>query len=139
MARRFFVNDNEIILNGENISVVGSEVHHINVLRHKVGDSIIINNYAVKVEQLSHEKLVGKIEYIEENNSSNKIKINLYQAYLKSDKMEFVVQKAVELGADSIIPFLSKNCVVKLDEKDKLKKLDRLNKISLEASKQCGT
>ncbi len=138
MAKRFFVNDNEINISGENISVIGNEVHHINVLRHKIGDSILINNYVVKITNLDKEKLVGIIEDIEDENNKNNVKINLYQAYLKSDKMEFVVQKAVEIGASNIFPFLSKNCVVKLDDKDKLKKLDRLNKISFEASKQCG-
>ena len=138
MARRFFVNDNEIKINGENISVLGQEVHHINVLRHKVGDTLVINKYIVLIEELSQDKLLGKIVGKEEEQNTNNIQIKLYQAYLKSDKMEFVVQKAVELGANNIVPFLSKNCVVKLDEKDKLKKVDRLNKISLEASKQCG-
>lgn len=138
MARRFFVNDNEISISGENISVIGHEVHHINVLRHKVGDRILINKYNVLIEELSQDKLVGIIQSIEEEKNSNKVRFKLYQAYLKSDKMEFVVQKAVELGVDSIVPFLSKNCVVKLNDKDKIKKLDRLNKISLEASKQCG-
>jgi len=137
MARRFFVNDNEINISGKNISVTGQEVHHINVLRHKIDDTILINEYKVRIEELSQEKLVGKIECVEEKNTSN-VSIKLYQAYLKSDKMEFIVQKAIEIGATNIVPFLSKNCVVKLDEKDKQKKLDRLNKISLEASKQCG-
>lgn len=138
MARRFFVNDNEINIVGKNISVIGQEVHHINVLRHKVGDSILINKYKVKIEELTQDKLAGKIEGAEEEKNQNIVSIKLYPAYLKSDKMEFVVQKAVELGAKEIVPFLSKNCVVKLDDKDKQKKLDRLNKISLEASKQCG-
>lgn len=138
MARRFFVKDNEIKISGKDISVIGEEIHHINVLRHKVGDVILINKYKVLIEELSQDKLKGKIEGIEENINENKVIIKLYPAYLKSDKMEFVIQKAVELGANAIVPFLSKNCVVKLDEKDKQKKLDRLNKISLEASKQCG-
>lgn len=138
MARRFFVNDNEIIISGGNISVVGQEVHHINVLRHKVGDTILVNKYKVLIEELSQDRLVGKIKCVEEPSANDKVTIKLYQAYLKSDKMEFIVQKAVELGVTDIVPFLSKNCVVKLNEKDKQKKIDRLNKISLEASKQCG-
>lgn len=137
MAKRFFVNDNEINISGENISVVGDEIHHINVLRHKIGDSILINKYIVKITNLKEDCLTGIIEGVEEENTE-KNKIKLYQAYLKSDKMEFVVQKAVELGTSNIVPFLSKNCVVKLDDKDKIKKIERLNKISLEASKQCG-
>ena len=106
-------------------------------MRHKIGDSILINEYIVRIIDLKEDILSGIVEGIEQEESENN-KIKLYHAYLKSDKMEFVVQKSIELGINDIIPFLSKNCVVKLNEKDKLKKIDRLNKISLEASKQCG-
>jgi len=138
MARRFFVDEKEITMLENNIIVIGEEVHHINVLRHKVGDEILINKYIVKVKELTSDKLVGIVKGVEDNDNINKVKIKLYQSYLKSDKMEFVVQKAVELGTSTIVPFLSKNSVVKLDDKAKDKKLDRLRKISLEASKQCG-
>jgi len=93
MARRFFVNDNEINISGNDISVVGQEVHHINVLRHKIGDTVLINNYIVKIDELTQDRLVGKIESIEADCNNNKIKVKLYQSYLKSDKMDFVVQK----------------------------------------------
>lgn len=138
MARRFFVNNDEIKINDKSISVIGEEVHHINVLRHKVGDKILVNEYIVKIEKIDNNELFGTIEEIEKKDCNDNISIKLYQSYIKSDKMEFVVQKAVELGVNSIIPMLTKNCVVKLENKDKQKKLDRLNKISIEASKQCG-
>lgn len=138
MARRFFVDEENIKLDGENINVIGNEVHHINVLRHKVGDIIKINEYDVEITDISQNEINGKILGKDIENQLSKYKLTLYQSYIKSDKMEYVVQKAVELGVNNIVPFLSKNCVVKLDEKDKLKKSQRLNKISLEASKQCG-
>ena len=109
MARRFFVNDNEINISDKDISVIGQEVHHINVLRHKVGDVVLINNYRVIIEELTQDKLIGKIDEIEQDRDTQNVVIKLYQSYLKSDKMEFVTQKAVELGANKIIPFLSKN------------------------------
>ncbi len=138
MARRFFVDEENIKLDGENINVIGNEVHHINVLRHKVGDIIKINEYDVEITDISQNEINGKILGKDIENQLSKYKLTLYQSYIKSDKMEYVVQKAIELGVNNIVPFLSKNCVVKLDEKDKLKKSQRLNKISLEASKQCG-
>ena len=58
--------------------------------------------------------------------------------YIKADKMEYLVQKSVELGVKNIIPILTKNTVVKLDEKDKIKKRERLQKIAIEAIGQCG-
>ena len=66
------------------------------------------------------------------------VDITLYQALLKSDKMEYVIQKSVELGISKIVPFESKNIVVKLKDNEKNKKIDRWNKISNEATKQCG-
>lgn len=138
MARRFFVDKNNITVNESSINVIGEEVHHINVLRHKVGDVLKINEYEVEVVKITKDELIGKIIGVEDISSNKKYTLTLYQSYLKSDKMEFVTQKAVELGIDKIVPFLSKNSVVKLDEKDKVKKVQRLNKISKEASKQCG-
>ena len=138
MAKRFFVDNNDILINGKDISVMGKEAHHINVLRHKIGDIITVNEYVMIVTNISKEKISGNIIEIEEKQEQENTHITLYQAYIKSDKMEYVVQKAVELGVGSIVPFLSKNCVVKLDTKDKIKKVERLNKISVEASKQCN-
>lgn len=138
MARRFIVDDNDVYLDGDNITIYGDEVHHINVLRHKVGDKIQINEYIMKLGKVSEKEIKGVILQKAEKLGEPKVRITLYQSYLKSDKMEFVIQKAVELGVKKIAPFISKNCVVKLDEKTKTKKKERLQKISLEASKQCG-
>ena len=126
MSKRFIVDEKNIKKVGDNIVICGKEAHHINVLRHRVKDILYINEYKAKV--------VGVME-VKGIPTKN---ITLMQAYLKSDKMEYVVQKAVELGAKEIKPILSKNCVVKLDEKDKIKKCERLNKIAKEAVEQCG-
>lgn len=138
MAKRFFVDKNNIKINGENISVFGPEVHHINVLRHKIGDSIKVNEYLIQIYNINNTEVIGKILDIEDINNESNVAIILYQSYIKSDKMEYVVQKSVELGVNKIVPFISKNSVVKLDSKDRTKKVDRLNKISIEASKQCN-
>ena len=138
MAKRFFVNEKDIQISDNNIGIIGEEVHHINVLRHKIGDEIRINEFLVEIITINQNQITGIIKETENNETNTNVAITLYQSYIKSDKMEFVIQKAVELGVSKIVPFLSKNCVVKLDDKDKLKKVERLNKISIEASKQCN-
>jgi len=138
MAKRFFVSEQNISINENIINVTGPEVHHINVLRHKIGDIVRINNYEVEIKTINQNEIAGTIKSVEDTNTRDDIFVTLYQSYIKADKMEFVVQKSVELGVSKIVPFLSKNCVVKLDDKDKIKKIERLNKISMEASKQCN-
>jgi len=136
MARRFFV-DNDIVLEKE-FEITGEEAKHIMILRYNVGEEIIINDKICEIKSINKQKIICKpIKQMDEMGIPN-LKITLYQALLKSDKMEFVIQKAVELGVSKIVPFTSKNVVVKLDDKDKIKKNERWNKISVEATKQCG-
>lgn len=136
MAKRFVTDEYKI--EGDKITVFGKEAHHIAVLRHKIGDEIEINNNKCRIVSIEKEELVAKIIESVEARGIPHIDVTLFQALLKSDKLEYVIQKSVELGITKIIPFESKNIVVKLNEKDKLKKNERWNKISVEASKQCG-
>lgn len=138
MAKRFIVEKQDIKIDGENIEITGSEVRHINVLRKNVGDNILVNEYVVEITKLEKDKIYGTVIDRAEDNGVPSVNITLIQSYLKSDKMDYVVQKAVELGVKTIIPVLSKNTVVKLDEKDSAKKVERLNKIAKEAIGQCG-
>ena len=136
MARRFII-DKDIEIN-EKFEILGEEAKHIMVLRHNVGDTILVNDKICKINSITKQAVdCIAIEQAEEKGIPD-TKITLFQALLKSDKMEFVIQKSVELGVYKIEPFSSKNVVVKLDDKDKIKKVERWNKISLEASKQCG-
>ena len=138
MSKRFITNKNNINIEEQNITLKGDELHHINVLRHKIGDIIYINEYQVEITKLRKDILEGKIVGELPQNGIPRVNITLIQSYLKSDKMEYVVQKAVELGAKNIIPVISKNTVVKMEEKDKQKKVERLSKIAKEAVEQCG-
>jgi len=138
MAKRFIVEKQDIKIDGENIEITGSEVRHINVLRKNIGDSIFVNDYVVEISKIEKDKVLGKVIDRAEDKGVPSVNITLIQSYLKSDKMDYVVQKAVELGVKSIKPILSKNTVVKLDEKDSTKKVERLNKIAKEAIGQCG-
>lgn len=136
MARRFII-DKEL---GDNqqFEIVGEEAKHIFVLRHNVGELIQVNNKICEIISISKTNVNCKVVKDAEVRGIPKVKITLYQAMLKADKMEYVIQKAVELGVTKIVPFISRNVVVKLDDKDKVKKVERFNKISQEASKQCG-
>lgn len=139
MAKRFIVNEKDIeIIDDKTLKIHGDDVKHIQVLRHKIGDKITINNNLCEINKIMKESI--ELEIIDEAKKVGEpsISLTIYQAYLKSDKMDFVVQKQVELGIKKIVPFLSQNVVVKLDEKDRLKKQERLQKIADEACKQCG-
>ena len=139
MARRFIVRDDDITrLNDKNIKIKGTEVKHIQVLRHNINDEIIVNENIYKIIDMTRDTI--DLEYIKEALVIGvpKTNITLYIAFLKSDKMDYLVQKAVEIGVKRIVPFFSKNVVVKLEEKSKVKRREKLQKIANEACKQCG-
>ena len=141
---KFFVSTNQIKDN--NIYIEKEDVNHIkNVLRAKIDDEIEIcdfntsKNYICKIEKIEDKKIDCKIiKEINSNNIESKIKVTIFQGLPKADKMELVIQKSVELGVYDITPVKMKRCVVKLDEKDKIKKIERWQKISEVASKQSG-
>ena len=140
---KFFVTQKQI--NDDNIKIIGQDVRHIkNVLRKAVGDEIIICNntdekdYLCKIDTIEKETINCKIvKTLEEHNESN-IQVTIFQGLPKFDKMELIIQKSVELGVYDVVPTEMKRCVVKLQEKDKEKKIQRWNKISEVAAKQCG-
>ena len=135
---RFFVKTNQI--QGNCIEIIGKDV---NALRTKIGDKIEIcdeeteKSYISQIEKIEENKILTKIIQELEKNES-KIKIDIYQGLPKSEKMELIIQKSVELGANSIIPVSMKRCVVKLSGKDEIKKIERWQKISEVAAKQSG-
>lgn len=139
MARRFILNEKDIIEEKDNcIKITGSEVKHIQVLRHNIGDEIIINEYICKILQMSRDSIVLEKIAISPKIGEPNINVTLYMAMLKGDKMDLVIQKCVELGVKNIVPFISKNVVVKLDEKSKQKRKEKFQKQADEACKQCG-
>lgn len=138
MARRYIVEKEDINMQENILKITGRELHHINVMRFKVGDTIDINEYICKIQNISKDILVAEIIDKVQRLGEPVVNIDLYMGYIKSDKMEYLVQKSIELGVKNIVPMLTKNTVVKLDEKDKLKKRERLQKIAIEAIGQCG-
>ncbi len=135
---KFFVTADNIENN--KITITGKDVNHIkNVLRKKVGDKIIVcknKDYLCEIISLNNDIIECKIIEELDTNSESNIKVTIYQGIPKSDKMELIIQKSVELGAFAIIPTEMKRCIVKL--KDKEKKIQRWQKISEVASKQCN-
>lgn len=141
MSKRFIANLSDIILKTENKVLLQGEVYkHLKALRKEVKDVILVNEYTLEIEEIHKEYILANIIATVESteNVNLGIKLNVYQGYLKSDKMEYLVQKSVELGANSITGIITQNTVVKLDEKDRIKKQDRLQKIAIAAVEQCG-
>lgn len=140
---KFFITNNQI--SNETINIIGEDVNHIkNVLRMKCGDEITVcntddsNNYIAQINEFDKNEIVCKIiEKVEKIAESNVI-VHIYQGLPKSDKMELIIQKSVELGVNAITPVEMKRCVVKLDGKDKIKKVERWQKIAEVAAKQSG-
>ena len=139
MARRFIVsNENIKELGNNNICISGEEVKHIQVLRFNLEDVIHVNDSMYKIVSMTRDTIELEFKEKAEVIGVPNTNITLYMAFLKGDKMDFVVQKAVELGVSKIVPFFSSNVVVKLDEKDRVKRQAKLQKIADEACKQCG-
>lgn len=137
---QFFVEDTQV---GEgSVTIEGSDVNHIrNVLRMKRGEKVRIStdsgkNYFGEIEELSDARVLVAI--VEECVGGTELanKIYLFQGLPKSDKMELIIQKAVELGVYEIIPVAMKNCVVKLDDKKAGGKVARWQEIAKSAAKQ---
>lgn len=137
---RFFVEESQI--EGTNIHIVGQDAHHIkNVLRMRPKEEILISDgdkteYTCYIEELLEDEVLAKVMFAKESGLELPSKIYLFQCIPKNDKMELIIQKAVELGACEIIPVAASRCVVKLDAKKEASKLKRWNGISESAAKQ---
>ncbi len=140
---KFFISSQNI--DNNKIKITGEDVNHIkNVLRKKIGNQITVCNkdistdYLCTIRELNED--VIKCEIIEKlkTNAEPNIQVSIFQGLPKADKMELIIQKAVELGVYDITPVEMARCVVKLNEKDKAKKIQRWQKITEVASKQSG-
>ena len=136
---KFFVPKHNII--GDNAIIDGEDVKHIyKVLRLQIGDKVSINNCEGK-EYIGEITLIDKntvnINLLEENpiNNESPIQVYLFQGMPKSTKMDLIVQKNTELGVKAITPIITERVIVKTELKE-FKKVDRWNRIALEACKQ---
>ena len=119
-------------------------MNHIkNVLRCQKGEHIEIcnsetsKNYLCEINKIEKEEIECNILENLRSNVETDIKVTIFQGLPKADKMEYIIQKSVELGAYDITPVEMKRCIVKLNEKDKEKKIQRWQKIAEVAAKQC--
>ena len=140
--QHFFVTPDQV--KNERIYIQGSDVNHIkNVLRMKIGEELQISDgnnqkYLCSIEEMTSEEVCLVIKEVQEADNELPSKIYLFQGLPKSDKMELIVQKAVELGVYEIIPVATKRAVVKLDDKKASKKVERWNSIAESGAKQSG-
>ncbi len=136
----FFV-DSSAIGEGK-VRITGADLNHMkNVLRMKLGEAVLISDgtgkdYNCQVETYTEGE--GILEILSENEDSRELpsRIWLFQGLPKSDKMEVIIQKAVELGAAGVIPVATRNAVVKLDAKKAESKVRRWQAIAESAAKQ---
>lgn len=140
--QRFFVEPCQIDEPAYRIHITGTDVNHIvNVLRMKPGEELWISDgekkeYHCRIESAASDEVCLHILYAQEPDYELPNKIYLFQGLPKSDKMELIIQKAVELGAFEIIPVETKRCVVRLDGKKAAKKVERWQQIAESAAKQ---
>lgn len=128
----------------DTVEITGSDAHHLmHVMRAKAGQQIILvddANQVARMEMTAFREDAVTLTLLErlEADTESPIDLILAQCLLKSDKMDMVVQKAVELGAVGVIPVRSQNCVVRYDAKKAAARQQRWQKIADEAAKQCG-
>jgi len=130
---------------GEQITITGSDVNHIkNVLRMERGEELMVCDgtgmqYTCQIEEFPAGEVKLSVLKAEKASTELPVRLKLYQGLPKKDKMELIIQKAVELGAAEIIPVMTKRCIVKLeDDKKEAKKLERWQAIAESAAKQSG-
>jgi len=138
--RRFFIDEKAI--KGDGVIIGGEEAHHIrDVIRLKVGDRFLGFDGTGRAYTLCIKKITDAIEAQIEKVSTADAKmpkILLACAVPKKNKMDYIIEKAAELGVSDIIPMITERTVVKFDDGDRQARQKRWGRISIEASKQCG-
>lgn len=126
------------------ILIAGEDAHHIaRVLRMKPGEELTVcdgagTDYRCAFERLEDGAAVCRVEGAEPSRGEPTVRATLFMALPKGDKMDFIVQKATELGAAAIMPYAAARSVSRPDEKSMAKKTARWQKIAREAAMQCG-
>ncbi len=140
---RFFVRQDQI--NNGSITLRGEDAHHIaRSLRMAVGEMITVcdmqgNEYECSIVEFdSDREVVVSIDSLSSSDTEPPFKVRLYQALPKGDKLDIIIQKAVECGVYEIIPFESERCVVRMKPEAEQRKTERRQRIATEAAKQCG-
>ncbi len=144
---RFFVCASQIETeegSAKRVRILGEDAHHIvRSLRMREGDSITVcdmarREYTCRILTLDKDCVTAGVLSVCLSAAEPPYEAVLYQALIKGDKFDHVVQKAVECGVCRIVPFLTERCVVRLDKAGAEKKRQRWQRIAKEAAKQCG-
>ncbi len=139
---RFFVTSSQI--KGDTVTITGDDAHHLSfALRAAPGERITVcdmshTEYECELTEFLPDEVRAKILSSRTADTEPPVRVTLYQALPKGDKLETVIQKAVECGVCRIVPFESERCVVRMKPEAEARKTERRNKIAHEAAKQCG-
>ncbi|NTV89003.1 MAG: 16S rRNA (uracil(1498)-N(3))-methyltransferase [Clostridiales bacterium] len=142
---KFFVDPSNVDLSMKTAYITGEDVNHIkNVLREGIGGNLVVcdgrgTDYPSRIDLIEKDRISLSITDSVPCITEPPVEITLFQGVPKSDKMELIIQKTVELGISRIVPVITERTVVRFDGvKDKSAKTARWNKIAVEASKQCN-
>ncbi len=142
---RFFVSPEAVDKSAGQISITGEDVNHIkNVLRLARGDKLEISDgageeFGAVIDKLEKDRITALISEVRPNSTEPPLEVTIYQGIPKADKMDYIIQKCVELGVGRIVPVITERTIVRFaGGKEASAKTARWQKISLEASKQCG-
>ena len=138
---RFFLDPCDF--EGELLTLTGENAQHAKVLRLKAGEQVLVcdgegNECLCTVQNQSGNEWTLCVEQRHISESEASVRVSVYMAFPKADKLEHVIQKATELGAYEIVAFPSARCVSRPDEKSLKKKLERWQKIAASAAEQSG-
>lgn len=137
---RFFVESIE----GDLLTVTGDDARHIGrSLRMRPGEELTLcdtcgTDCRCVIESVSDTAVLVKVLERRPSDTEPTVAVTLYQGYPKGDKLETVIEKAVELGVSRIVPVLTERSVARPDDKSAARKLERWQRRALEAAKQCG-
>lgn len=140
---QFFVEPSQVDIARKRVIIRGQDVNHIkNVLRMRIGEEIAVRDgcdgreYRCGILSLEGPEILCELRFVKEDNVELPAQVYLFQGLPKADKMEWIVQKAVELGVCQVIPVAASRCVVKLDDKKAAAKRNRWQGIAAAAAKQ---
>lgn len=139
---RFFIDYTPEV--GGSAVVEGADARHIGgALRMTAGESLTLcdgkgTDYACTIVAVEKERVALSVDAAAPSSSEPSLAVTLYMGLPKGDKMELIIQKAVELGVTAIVPVATSRCIVKLDGKDAAKKQARWQRIAAEAAGQSG-
>lgn len=141
---RFFVADGSLTPESQTVALGGEDARHLSLsLRMRVGDEITLSDgagyeYRARLSSLSPTEVVAEVLSAERSATELPFPIHLYMGYPKGDKLELVIEKAVELGVSSVTPFLSSFCVRRPAAEKTARLAERYTRIAHAAAGQCG-